>query len=69
MTQDIWGNRVFAHLGAEISTDDPNEKEFLKRIHRIRLAGFDVAYVTHRHGMLRARPVSSSYASLSFIAV
>jgi hypothetical protein len=43
------GNRVFAHIKAEIDTDDPNEK--LKRIYEIRAAGFDVAHVIHRHGL------------------
>ncbi|MEQ1830605.1 MAG: hypothetical protein ABL921_31930 [Pirellula sp.] len=43
------GNRVFAHIRAEIDTDDPNDK--LKRIHEIRAAGFDVGHVIHRHGL------------------
>jgi hypothetical protein len=43
------GNRVFAHIRAEIDTDDPNDK--LKRIHDIRSAGFEVAHVIHRHGL------------------
>lgn len=43
------GNRVFAHIRAEIDSDDPGEK--LKRIHEIRTAGFDVAHVIHRHGL------------------
>lgn len=43
------GNRVFAHIRAEIETDDPNDK--LKRIHDIRAAGFEVAHVIHRHGL------------------
>ncbi len=45
------GNRVFAHIHAEkgIEGDDDNNK--LKRIHQIRLAGFEVAHVIHRHGM------------------
>lgn len=43
------GNRVFAHIRAEIDTGDPNDK--LKRIHEIRAAGFDVAHVIHRHGL------------------
>lgn len=43
------GNRVFAHIRAEIDTDDPNDK--LKRIHEIRAAGFEVAHVIHRHGL------------------
>ncbi len=43
------GNRVFAHILAEIKRDDPSDK--LKRIHEIRAAGFDVAHVIHRHGL------------------
>lgn len=43
------GNRVFAHVRAEIDGDDPGEK--IKRIHEIRAAGFDVAHVIHRHGL------------------
>jgi len=43
------GNRVFAHIRAEIATDDPDDK--LKRIHEIRAAGFEVAHVIHRHGL------------------
>ncbi len=43
------GNRVFAHIRAEIDTGDPNDK--LKRIHEIRAASFDVAHVIHRHGL------------------
>src|SRR6516162_1125717 len=43
------GNRVFAHIRAEIDGGDPGEK--LKRIHEIRASGFDVAHVIHRHGL------------------
>jgi hypothetical protein len=46
------GNRVFAHCRAELHTlegDDVDNK--LKRIREIRLAGFEVAHVIHRHGM------------------
>jgi len=43
------GNRVFAHVRAEIALDDPNDK--LKRICEIRAAGFEVAHVIHRHGL------------------
>jgi uncharacterized protein len=43
------GDRVFSHIRAEIESDDPNNK--LKRIREIRVAGFDVAHVIHRHGM------------------
>ena len=39
-------NRVFAHIRAQIDTDDPNDK--LKRIHEIRSAGFGGAPVLPR---------------------
>ena len=45
------GNRVFAHIRAEqhLEGDDLDNK--LKRIREIRLSGFEVAHVIHRHGM------------------
>ncbi len=43
------GNRVFAHVRAEIDADDPSDK--LSRIHEVRAAGFEVAHVIHRHGL------------------
>ncbi|HZD23981.1 MAG TPA: hypothetical protein VE569_11350 [Acidimicrobiia bacterium] len=45
------GNRVFAHIRAEegLEGDELNNKT--KRIREIRLAGFEVAHVIHRHGM------------------
>lgn len=46
------GNRVFAHIEAEtaeLEGDDADNK--LTRIRQIRLAGFEVAHVIHRHGM------------------
>jgi hypothetical protein len=46
------GNRVFSHIRAaqqELEGDDLTNK--IKRIREIRLAGFDVAHVIHRHGM------------------
>jgi hypothetical protein len=45
------GNRVFSHIRAEqnLVGDDLDNK--LKRIRKIRLAGFEVAHVIHRHGM------------------
>lgn len=43
------GDRVFAHSKAEIDGDEIGEK--LKRIREIRIAGFDVAHVIHRHGL------------------
>lgn len=43
------GNRVFAHIKANVETDDPGVK--LKRIHEIHAAGFEVAHVIHRHGL------------------
>ena len=43
------GDRVFAHIRANLDTNDPNDK--LKRIHEIRSSGFDVGHVIHRHGL------------------
>lgn len=43
------GNRVFAHVRAQIDTDDPGDK--LKRIREILASGFEVGHVIHRHGM------------------
>ncbi len=43
------GDRVFAHIHANIETDDPGDK--LKRIREISVTGFEVAHVIHRHGM------------------
>lgn len=45
------GNRVFAHIRAEQNLDGDEIDNKLKRIRTIRLAGFDVAHVIHRHGM------------------
>ena len=45
------GNRVFAHIGAEGSLEGDEIDNKLKRIREIRLAGFEVAHVIHRHGM------------------
>jgi len=45
------GNRVFAHIRAEQSLDGDDIDNKLKRIREIRIAGFDVAHVIHRHGM------------------
>ncbi len=44
------GNRVFSHARAEISGEEDLDPK-LDRIHKIRLAGFEVAHVIHRHGM------------------
>ncbi len=45
------GDRVFAHIHDELSQDSDELSDKLKRIREIRLAGFDVAHVIHRHGM------------------
>ncbi len=45
------GNRVFAHMRAEQSLDGDGLTDKLQRIRDIRLAGFEVAHVIHRHGM------------------
>ena len=45
------GNRVFAHIRAEQNLEGDEIDNKVKRIHQIRLAGFEVAHVIHRHGM------------------
>ncbi len=46
------GNRVFAHIRAEQAELDGDELDNrLKRIREIRIAGFEVAHVIHRHGL------------------
>ena len=45
------GNRVFSHIHAEEGLEGDELDNKLKRIRVIRLAGFEVAHVIHRHGM------------------
>jgi uncharacterized protein len=46
------GDRVFAHVREEVAESDSDGlSNKLKRIREIRLAGFDVAHVIHRHGL------------------
>ncbi|MFC1664824.1 hypothetical protein ACFL17_04250 [Pseudomonadota bacterium] len=45
------GNRVFAHIDAEQSLEGDELSNKIKRIREIRIAGFEVAHVIHRHGM------------------
>jgi hypothetical protein len=45
------GNRVFAHIRAEQDIEGDDLENKMKRIRQIRLAGFEVAHVIHRHGM------------------
>jgi uncharacterized protein len=45
------GNRVFSHIRAEAGLKGDELSNKLKRIREIRLAGFEVAHVIHRHGM------------------
>lgn len=45
------GNRVFAHIHAEQNLEGDELDNKLKRIRDIRVAGFEVAHVIHRHGM------------------
>lgn len=68
------GDRVFAHARAELGSDGNEIGDKLKRIRGIRLAGFDVAHVIHRHGMddMTAREVEAAlidaYPGLTNIA-
>jgi uncharacterized protein len=45
------GNRVFSHIQAEQNLDGDEIADKIKRIREIRLSGFEVAHVIHRHGM------------------
>jgi hypothetical protein len=45
------GNRVFAHIQAEQNSGGDDIADKIKRIREIRLSGFEVAHVIHRHGM------------------
>ena len=45
------GNRVFAHVNDEVGAEADALTDKLQRIREIRLAGFEVAHVIHRHGM------------------
>lgn len=43
------GNRVFTHARGDIESDSLSEK--MTKIRAIRIAGFDVAHIIHRHGL------------------
>ncbi len=45
------GDRVFSHCRAEGGIDGDEIDNKLERIREIRLAGFEVSHVIHRHGM------------------
>ena len=45
------GNRVFSHMRAEEKLEGDEIDNRIKRIREIRLSGFEVAHVIHRHGM------------------
>src|SRR5579864_5538643 len=45
------GNRVFSHIRAEQNLEGDDLVNKMKRIREIRMAGFEVAHVIHRHGM------------------
>jgi len=68
------GNRVFAHIHDELSQDGDDLSDKLKRIREIRVAGFEVAHVIHRHGMDEATAfeveaaLMDAYPGLSNIA-
>lgn len=45
------GNRVFAHVQGEIGVEEDALTEKIQRIREIRVSGFEVAHVIHRHGL------------------
>ncbi len=67
-------NRVFAHIHDELSQEGDDLSDKLKRIREIRVAGFEVAHVIHRHGMDEATAfeveaaLMDAYPGLSNIA-
>ncbi len=45
------GNRIFAHVKGELGSDADLLTDELQRIRDIRVDGFEVAHVIHRHGL------------------
>jgi hypothetical protein len=45
------GNRVFAHVKGELGSEADTLTDKLQRIRDIRVDGFEVAHVIHRHGL------------------
>lgn len=45
------GNRVFDHVRGELGKDDDALSHKLRRIREIRVAGFEVGHLIHRHGL------------------
>ena len=48
------GNRVFVHAAAAQNLDGDDHNNKMKRIREIRLAGFEVGHVIHRHGLSKS---------------
>jgi len=51
------GNRVFAHVNDELKAEADELSDKLRIIREIRVAGFDVAHVIHRHGLTEDQAV------------
>lgn len=45
------GNRLFAHIKGESEADEDSLSQKLQRIREIRLDGFEVGHIVHRHGL------------------
>ncbi len=45
------GNRIFSHVHDEQNLEGDDLGNKMRRIRKIRLAGFEIAHVIHRHGM------------------
>jgi hypothetical protein len=45
------GNRVFSHVRGELAADDDELSHKLRRIREIRIDGFEVGHLIHRHGL------------------
>ena len=68
------GNRVFSHTRAESNLEGDELDSKVKRLREIRVAGFEIAHVIHRHGMddktafdVEAAPIDA-YPGLTNIA-
>jgi hypothetical protein len=51
------GNRVFAHVNDELKADADDLSDKLRVIREIRVAGFEVGHVIHRHGLTEEQAV------------
>lgn len=61
------GNRIFAHLNAALTDENPSDK--LDRIRAIRAKGIEVKHVVHRHGLTEREAIEVEAALIDFIGL